>query len=179
MKNFNKHEFDEIFRQGLIAPDLNEVDEDWALMKTRHQSQKRRYIVPSYMVFVSAIAAILLTVFAVKFGSDVSLDELKDITAKTQAIAFPTPKVEDKGGKTADSSPIDPLVLAAGTTPQNPTTTYCSRSVPKAEVSYKRNITNDIKFAFNPYLKLPLTDLGYGNIRLRSAGMSVGVVTNL
>ncbi|WP_411274225.1 hypothetical protein, partial [Daejeonella sp.] len=46
-------------------------------------------------------------------------------------------------------------------------------------LSYKRNLTNNIKFAFNPYLKLPLTDLGYGNIRLRSAGMSVGVITNL
>ena len=44
---------------------------------------------------------------------------------------------------------------------------------------YKRNLSNNVKLAFNPYLKLPLTDLGYGNIRLRSAGVSVGIITNL
>ncbi len=46
-------------------------------------------------------------------------------------------------------------------------------------LSYKRNLTNRVKLSLSPFLKLPLTDLGYGNIRLRSAGMSVGVITDL
>lgn len=44
---------------------------------------------------------------------------------------------------------------------------------------FKRNLTPNTKLTIDPYFKLPLTDLGYGNIRLRSAGVSVGVVTNL
>ncbi len=45
-------------------------------------------------------------------------------------------------------------------------------------LSYQRKLANNISLAFNPFLKLPLTDIGYGNIRLRSAGMSIGVITN-
>lgn len=32
MKKIDQHEFDEIFRAGLKAPGLSEVDEDWTLM---------------------------------------------------------------------------------------------------------------------------------------------------
>ncbi|MHB1178846.1 MAG: porin family protein [Daejeonella sp.] len=45
--------------------------------------------------------------------------------------------------------------------------------------SYKRNLTNNTSLSFSPYYKLPLTDIGYGNIRLRSAGLSIGITTNL
>lgn len=45
-------------------------------------------------------------------------------------------------------------------------------------LSYKRNLTNNTSLSFNPYYKLPLTDIGYGNIRLRSAGLSIGFTTN-
>ncbi len=45
-------------------------------------------------------------------------------------------------------------------------------------LSYKRNLTNNTSLSFNPYYKLPLTDIGYGNIRLRSAGLSIGFITN-
>lgn len=45
-------------------------------------------------------------------------------------------------------------------------------------LSYKRNLTNNTSLSFNPYYKLPLTDIGYGNIRLRSAGLSIGLTTN-
>jgi hypothetical protein len=46
---------------------------------------------------------------------------------------------------------------------------------------------NDLKLLIDRCIKkdlnaqellLPLADLGYGNIRLRSAGLSVGVITN-
>lgn len=46
-------------------------------------------------------------------------------------------------------------------------------------LSYKRNLTNNTSLSFSPYYKLPLTDIGYGNIRLRSAGLSIGITTNL
>ena len=45
-------------------------------------------------------------------------------------------------------------------------------------LSYKRNLTNNTSLSFNPYYKLPLTDIGYGNIRLRSAGLNIGLTTN-
>jgi hypothetical protein len=51
--------------------------------------------------------------------------------------------------------------------------------VANLNLSYKQSLTNKVKLFLNPFLKLPLTDLGYGNIRLRSAGMSLGVITDL
>lgn len=46
-------------------------------------------------------------------------------------------------------------------------------------LNYRRSLGNNIDLAFRPYLKLPLTDIGYGNVRLKSAGISIGVITNL
>jgi len=45
-------------------------------------------------------------------------------------------------------------------------------------LSYKRKLTNNTSLSFNPYYKLPLTEIGYGNIKLRSAGLSIGFITN-
>lgn len=89
MKSFDKHEFDEIFRTGLIAPDLSEVDEDWALMKGRLQNQKSRRKVPYYIVFISAIAAVLLLVFSVTFNSADSLPDQTAVNAKADSTSAP------------------------------------------------------------------------------------------
>ncbi|MEJ7779907.1 MAG: hypothetical protein WKF68_09955 [Daejeonella sp.] len=51
--------------------------------------------------------------------------------------------------------------------------------VASLNLSYQRKLANNINLAFNPFLKLPLTDIGYGNIRLKTAGISIGVITDL
>lgn len=84
MKNLDKHEFDEIFRSGLIAPEQQEVDEDWALMKGRLEQQDARSRIPEYMLFLSAIAAVLLLVFSVLFNASEPLQEQAVISGKVQ-----------------------------------------------------------------------------------------------
>lgn len=134
MKNFDKHEFDNIFRAGLTAPDLNEIDEDWALMKTRLQNQMSRKSIPFYMIWISSVAAVLLKL-------NLAYTLLKKGKSSIGVGAF--------------------------------------FGIANLNLSYKMSLANNVKLAFNPYLKLPITDLGNGNIRLRAAGMSVGVITNL
>lgn len=82
MKEFNKHAFDEIFRTGLSAPDLNEVDEDWELMKALLQNAESRPLVPYYLIFVSSVAALLLMVFSVVFNSE---ETIKNPLAKIES----------------------------------------------------------------------------------------------
>jgi hypothetical protein len=51
--------------------------------------------------------------------------------------------------------------------------------VANLSLSYQRKLSDQVKIAFDPYIKLPLTDIGYGNVRLRSAGINIGIITNL
>jgi hypothetical protein len=93
MKELNKHEFDEIFRTGLSAPDLNEVDEDWELMKARLQTGGKRTRLPYYLLFVSSVAAVLLLVFFVFYNTNETAQvQLADNTSGNQNAA-PAAKV--------------------------------------------------------------------------------------
>ena len=103
MNNFNKHEFDEIFRSGLTAPDLSEVDEDWALMKARLQKDKTRNKVPYYMIFVSSVAAVLLLVFSVMFNSTESTQDQGSFNANTEEKGMPDVRVPNNDSKIAES----------------------------------------------------------------------------
>jgi hypothetical protein len=44
---------------------------------------------------------------------------------------------------------------------------------------YEKEINNMIGFGIQPYIKLPVTDIGYGNVRLESAGVAVKFNLNL
>ena len=89
MKEFDKHEFDEIFRAGLSAPDLNEIDEDWELMKARLQKGRKRTIVPYYLIFLTSVAAVLLLVFSVVFNSDQTAQDQTIVVNKNNEKALP------------------------------------------------------------------------------------------
>lgn len=75
MKEFDKNEFDEIFRAGLSAPDLNEIDEDWELMKARLQNKKKPVMAPYYLLFISSIAAMFFLVSSLLFNTDEAVQE--------------------------------------------------------------------------------------------------------
>jgi hypothetical protein len=45
--------------------------------------------------------------------------------------------------------------------------------------TYQRQLNSKVGISFQPYLKLPLTNLGYGQVRLQTTGMAVGLTWNL
>ncbi len=45
--------------------------------------------------------------------------------------------------------------------------------------SYERKLPNGTRLGINPYVKLPLTDIGYGNVRLKSAGVALSLSVDL
>ena len=89
MRNFDKHEFDEIFREGLTAPAINEVDEDWILMKARLQNSQGRNKIGYYMIFVSSVAAVLLLVFSLVFNTNETLLGQEELVVKTESQVTP------------------------------------------------------------------------------------------
>ncbi len=85
MEKIDQHEFDEIFRVGLRAPGLSEVDEDWTLMIASLQQGRSRNKIPYYMIFVSSVVTFLLLVISVKFNSTESIPDEPGAVAKTKA----------------------------------------------------------------------------------------------
>lgn len=45
--------------------------------------------------------------------------------------------------------------------------------------TYQRQLNSKVGISFQPYLKLPLTNLGYGQVRLQTTGVAVGLTWNL
>jgi hypothetical protein len=45
--------------------------------------------------------------------------------------------------------------------------------------TYQREISSKFGVGIQPYLKLPLTGIGYGEVNLKSAGVAVGVTWNI
>jgi hypothetical protein len=45
--------------------------------------------------------------------------------------------------------------------------------------TYQRQLNSKVGISFQPYLKLPLTNLGYGQVRLQTTGIAVGLTWNL
>ncbi|MEJ7694580.1 hypothetical protein [Daejeonella sp.] len=157
MKNFDKHEFDEIFRAGLISPYLNEVDEDWALMKGRLQSQKSRNTIPSYIIFVSAIAAVFLLVLAVIFNSDDFTQDQPDINANADSKTGPALKAPNRVEIVTESTPAKSPFSAPGRLLLSTPNVYYSNFESNAEVEAPAQstlaaqvITADIPKATDP-----------------------------
>lgn len=46
-------------------------------------------------------------------------------------------------------------------------------------VAYERKVSDEVSIGFQPYLKLPVTDIGYGNVKLLSTGVLTSVKLNL
>ena len=44
---------------------------------------------------------------------------------------------------------------------------------------YEKALSKDLSVGVSPYLKLPITDIGYGNVRLESAGITTNLRFNL
>lgn len=42
-------------------------------------------------------------------------------------------------------------------------------------VEYQKSVSKNLKIGISPYVKLPVTDIGYGNVRLQSAGITTSV----
>ncbi|HEY2581174.1 MAG TPA: hypothetical protein VGI43_05190, partial [Mucilaginibacter sp.] len=51
--------------------------------------------------------------------------------------------------------------------------------VANLSATYQRQLNSKIALDVQPYLKLPLTDLGYGQVRLQTTGVAVGLTWNL
>ncbi|AMR30353.1 hypothetical protein A0256_02440 [Mucilaginibacter sp. PAMC 26640] len=51
--------------------------------------------------------------------------------------------------------------------------------VANINATYQRQINSRFDLGIQPYLKLPLTDIGYGQVNLKSAGVAVGIIWNL
>lgn len=51
--------------------------------------------------------------------------------------------------------------------------------VANINATYQRRINARFDLGIQPYLKLPLTNIGYGQVNLKSAGVAVGVMWNL
>ena len=127
MKEFNKHAFDEIFRTGLSAPDLNEVDEDWESMKALLQKAKRRPLVPYYMIFLTSVAALLLMVFSVVFNSEETIQNpLAKIKSNSQKSAL-TAKVPVNSKLVTPSFPETAKYEGAEETTKIPESIYFNR----------------------------------------------------
>jgi hypothetical protein len=47
------------------------------------------------------------------------------------------------------------------------------------DVLYQRRLNSKFSLDVQPYLKLPLTDIGYGHVQLQTAGMAVGLSWNI
>jgi len=47
------------------------------------------------------------------------------------------------------------------------------------DATYQRQLNSKLSLALQPYLKLPLTDIGNGQVKLQSTGVSVGVSWNI
>lgn len=47
------------------------------------------------------------------------------------------------------------------------------------DATYQRQLNSKLSLAVQPYLKLPLTDIGNGQVKLQSTGVSVGVSWNI
>ena len=45
--------------------------------------------------------------------------------------------------------------------------------------TYERQLNQKVGISLQPYLKLPLTGIGYGQVRLQTAGLAVGISWNL
>jgi len=46
-------------------------------------------------------------------------------------------------------------------------------------VEFQHKINNNLSISAKPFMKIPLTDIGYGNSRLSSTGVAVSVNMNL
>ncbi|MES2874291.1 MAG: hypothetical protein V4708_11250 [Bacteroidota bacterium] len=147
MKMFDKHEFDEIFRSGLSAPDLNEVDEDWELMKARLKGGRNRTAVPIYMVLIWSVAAILLLVFSVDFNSNDS-EQYESFVSQSKEKALPLAarsKVEN-----SESIPEKATDEKSKKISQQPETAYSNSLKP---INYPARITQDTTSAQSSYNK--------------------------
>lgn len=58
MNEFLKHDFDEVLSAIPSPPDLNELAEDWGLMKARLQNVRDRTLMSNNMIFESSIAEV-------------------------------------------------------------------------------------------------------------------------
>jgi hypothetical protein len=47
------------------------------------------------------------------------------------------------------------------------------------QATYQRKLNSKVSLAIQPYLKIPLTDIGYSQVRLQTAGVAVGLSWNL
>ena len=45
--------------------------------------------------------------------------------------------------------------------------------------TYQREVSSKFGVAVQPYFKVPLTGIGYGQVNLKSAGVAVGVTWNI
>lgn len=115
MKNFSKQDFDEIFKAGLTAPDMNEIDEDWALMKARLQNQKTRSLVPHYMIWISSVAAVLLLVFALIFNPSEQGQEPVITAVKVEDASSIEIPVVNSTENIAKSNPEDDKLMPGNT----------------------------------------------------------------
>lgn len=46
-------------------------------------------------------------------------------------------------------------------------------------VGYRKDLNKNLSFGVNPYFKMPVTDIGYGNVKLESAGIATSLNFNL
>ncbi|HKI47293.1 MAG TPA: hypothetical protein VKA08_18325, partial [Balneolales bacterium] len=46
-------------------------------------------------------------------------------------------------------------------------------SVLNLQLSYERQLSSDLSVGFEPYVKLPLSNIGYEKVKLQSAGLAV------
>jgi hypothetical protein len=47
------------------------------------------------------------------------------------------------------------------------------------QATYQRQINSKFSLGLQPYMKVPLTNIGYGQVKLQSAGLAVGVTWNI
>jgi hypothetical protein len=45
--------------------------------------------------------------------------------------------------------------------------------------TYQRQLNSRVGISFQPYLKLPLTNVGYSEVRLQSTGFALGLIWNI